>query len=372
VRKQNIVFVGFRGAGKSKFGRAVALAAGLPFADLDAEVEFVLDEPIVDFVEKHGWQVFREVEQRVTHDFSRNFSGVIATGGGTIENSKNLQNLKKNSTFVFINPNFSAVKKHLIAEESKGRYQRVNPALPLAQELDQLWMQRKDIYSATADLEVTPDFNGNPEEEGKQILEQISKTNFPKIPPVKKIAIFSSRNGSTLQGILDAQKKGRIPNVELELFVTDKKDAGALKKAKGNFHRVEIFEQDKKMSREEYDRELMNLLRENKPDLILLAGWMRILSPLFCEQFGNQTYNVHPSLLPKFAGLMGDDVHRAVLDSEEKYTGCTIHRVSATVDTGETVLQRKVLIDEQDTIESLRKKVQKQEILGFCEALERR
>jgi len=133
-----------------------------------------------------------------------------------------------------------------------------------------------------------------------------------------------------------------------------------------------MLPEEKGMTREEYDRDLMNFLRETNPDFILLAGWMRILSSLYCEQFGDITINVHPSLLPKFAGIKGDEVHQKVLDEEERYTGTTLHRVSAEVDTGETVLQRKVLVDETDTVESLRQKVQKQEVLGFCEFLERR
>ncbi|MCF7846993.1 MAG: phosphoribosylglycinamide formyltransferase [Candidatus Gracilibacteria bacterium] len=372
MKKQNIVFVGFRGAGKSRFGRAFAEETGLPFADLDAEVEFILGQPILEFVQAHGWQVFREVEQRVTHDFSRNFSGIIATGGGTIENSKNLQNLKKNSGFVFLNPQFSDIKKYLLGEEVRGNYQRVNPSMPLAQELDQLWAQRKDIYAATAEHEVNPDFKGDANQEARKMLDVLPASILPKAPPKRRVAVFASRNGSTLQGLIEAQEKGRIPNVEFVLFVSDNEKAGAIKKAKGHFTAVEVLPAEKETSREEYDRALINLLREHKPDLILLAGWMRILSPLYCEQFGEQTYNVHPSLLPEYAGLMGDDVHSAVLDAGEKYTGCTIHRVSADVDAGETVLQRKVIVDDNDTVESLRKKVQKQEILGFCEALERR
>ncbi len=172
---------------------------------------------------------------------------------------------------------------------------------------------------------------------------------------------------------MDAQKRGRIPNVEFSLFVTDKKDAPALEKAKkAGIKNIEIIEQKKGQSREDYDRGLINILRENNPDSVLLLGWMRILSPIFCEQFGNITINVHPSLLPKFGGLMDEAVHAQVLEHEEKWTGCTLHKVSAEVDGGEIVLQRKILVNEEDDIQSLKAKVQRQEILGFCEFLETR
>lgn len=373
MKKQNIVLVGFRGAGKARFGRAIAKVLGLPFADLDAEVEFVLGESIESFVEKLGWQEFRAVEQRVVHDFSRNFSGVIATGGGTIENSKNLQNLKKNGFFVFLNPSFMKIRKFLLRESEQGNYQRVNPELTLIQEIDQLWRQRKDIYSATADVEVMPEFDGDEREEAKKMVEQLPGNILPVAPPVKKVAIFSSSNGSTLQGLFEAQAKGRIPNVEFSLFVTDKPNSKSLEKAKKQgIKQCELLEPHSDETREEYDRALINVLRSQQPDIILLAGWMRILSPLFCEQFGQSTWNVHPSLLPDHAGLMGDAVHKEVLNNEDRYTGCSIHRISSEVDTGEMVLQRKIPVEENDTIDSLRAKVQRQEVLGFCEGLERR
>ncbi len=371
MKKQNIVFIGFRGSGKTTFGRALAEMKELPFADLDEEIEFVIGETIADFVGKHGWQVFREVEQRVTHDFCRNFSGIIATGGSTIENSKNFQNLKKTGTFVFLHTDFSDVRKYLLTQNESHR-PRMNPDIPLAQEIDQLWNQRKGIYQASAEIEVNTSLKRKPKEQVEKMI-PVLESLLPKAPEKKRIAILSSSNGTTFQGLLDAQKKGRIPNVEFCLFLTDQPKSGALEKAKkAKIKNVEVLPSEKGMTREEYDRELMNFLREHNPDFILLAGWMRILSPLFCEQFGNITINVHPSLLPKFAGLKGDDVHQKVLDEEERYTGATLHRVSKEVDAGETVLQRKVPVEETDTVESLRQKVQKQEVLGFCEFLERR
>lgn len=372
VKKQNIVLIGFRGAGKSSFGRALAKITNLPFADIDEEVEFLIGEPIAQFVEKHGWQVFREVEQRVTHDFCRNFSGILATGGGTIENSKNLQNLKKTGTFVFLNPDFGKVRKYLLTSDKEKKRPRLNPSVSLAEEIDQMWNQRKAIYQATAEIEVNPDFDGDPLKEAEKIAETL-KNIIPPPPPARNVAIFSSSNGTTFQGLLEAQKRGRLPNVQFTLFLTDQPKSGALEKAKkAKIKHVEIISATKGIEREEYDRQIMNILREENPDYILLAGWMRILSSLYCDQFGSITVNVHPSLLPQFAGLMGDEVHQKVLEYEERYTGCTLHRVSAEVDAGEIVLQRKVLVEEDDSVETLRHKVQKQEILGFCEMLEKR
>lgn len=373
MKKQNIVLVGFRGAGKSLFGKALAEVLNLPFADLDAEVEFLIGESIYSFVEKYGWQVFREVEQRVVHDFSRNFSGVIATGGGTIENSKNLQNLKKNGGFVFINPDFKDVRKYLIESQDDNTRPRINPDISLGEELDQMWNNRKTIYGATADVEVEPDFHGDPIEEAKKIAAKLPDSMVPTKPKPRRVAIISSSRGTTMQGLFDAQEKGRLPNTEFSLFITDKPDAESLKKAKEfGIKEIQILEAEDDMTREEYDRELINMLRAVNPDAILLAGFMRILSPLYCDQFGSITYNVHPSLLPDYSGMISGAIHEAVLQNGDKYTGCTIHRVTSKVDEGETVIQRKVVVRKDDTVDSLKQRVQKQEILGFCELLERK
>lgn len=373
MKKQNIVLVGFYGAGKSKYGRALAEVMGLPFADLDVEVEFILGESIMDFVDKHGWQEFRAVEQRVVHDFSRNFSGIIATGGGTIENSKNLQNLKKNGLFVFLNPSFMKVKKYLLSEEGQSGRPRINPDITLAQEIDMMWEQRKGIYSAVANYDVEPEFNGDYIEEAKKIAAILPERDTPLSPPKRKVAIFSSGKGRTMQGIIDAQKKGRIPNVEFNLLISDNPKSDALKKAKSaKIPNIEIIEPQKGESSEDYDRVLSNFVREHQPDLVLLAGWTREMSAVYCEQFGNTTYAIHQSLLPNHANLEGDDIHLAVLDNEEKYTGCTIYRVTPPGEEFENVLQRKILLNDRDNVDTLRKNVDLQEVLGFCEALERK
>lgn len=373
MKKQNIVLVGFNGVGKARYGRALAEILGLPFADLDVEVEYILGESIADFVEKHGWQEFRAVEQRVVHDFSRNFSGVIATGGGTIENSKNLQNLKKNGLFIFINPSFMKVKKYLLSEEGQKGRSRMNEDIPLSQEIDMMWEQRKGIYAAVANYDAELDFDGDVMEEAKKIAAMLPERDRPVPLIKKKVAIFSSGKGQTMQGIIDAQTKGRIPNVEFVLFVSDKEKSDALKKAKkAKIPNIEILEPRDGESAEDYDRVLSNFVREHQPDLVILPGWERNFTPVYCEQFGNITYGVHQSLLPNHANLEGDDIHLAVLDNEEKYTGCTIFRVSPLGEDVENVLQRKILLSNNDDLDSLRKNVNLQEVLGYCEALERR
>lgn len=373
MKKQNIVLVGFRGAGKTTFGREMASLIGLPFADLDQEVEFLLGRTIYDFVEEYGWQVFREVEQRVTHDFSRHFSGIIATGGGTIENSKNLQTLKRDAAFVFLHPDFMTVREYLLKSHEDKQRPRMNPDLPLAMEIDQLWSQRKGIYGAVSEVEVHPELYGDVTTEAKKILGALPADYVPNIPKKKKVVIMSSSNGTTFQGLLERQKLGRIPNVEFVGFITDKPNCPALEKAEAaGVPSINVLEPTKGQDREEYDRGIMNVLREVQPDYILLVGFNRILSPLYCDNFGEVTLNVHPSLLPDYKGMVGDAIHEAVLTAGDKYTGCSIHKVIADVDAGEMVVQRKVVVQPDDTVEKLRWRVQQQEILGFCEILEKR
>ena len=365
-----MVLIGFRGCGKTTYGKALAKILKLPFADLDDEIEYVTGMTIEDYVERYGWQEFREVEQRVSHDYTRNFSGIVATGAGTIENSKNLQNLKKTGTFLFINPNFTKIKKYLMKDTSRPR---LNPSIPLAQEIDQMWQQRKDIYGASGDLEIRPDYDGDMMVEAQKIIDQFPENTFPKPPVDKKIAVFASGNGTVLKGLKKLQEKGRIPNCTFQLFVTDNPKCPAIEVAKEiGFEAIEIVEPEKGQEREDYDREILNILREYQPDQIILAGWMRILSNVYVSQYGLKTFNAHPSLLPKFSGLKDMEVHEKVLDYEEKYTGCTIHKVTNEVDAGEIAVQRKILVESDDTPESLKEKVQKQEVLGFCELIERK
>lgn len=372
MKKQNLVLIGFSGCGKTTFGREMARLARLPFADLDEQVQYIMGESIEDFVAKHGWQVFRELEQKVVYDFSRHFSGIVSTGSGTIENSKNLQTLKDFGGFLFINPPFMQVREYLMSPESQKTRPRINPEIPLPMEIDQLWGQRKGIYSASADKEVSPDLKGNAKIEARNILLSMPVSLVPDRPPKRKVVVLASGNGTTLQGMLDLQKMGRIPNVEIAMVITDKPDAGVIAKAKAANIEVEILKPQKGETAEEYDRELLNIIRGVEPDYVLLLGFMRILSPLYCENIGQKSINVHPSLLPDYAKMKDRDIHEAVLENEDRYTGCTLHRVTAQVDAGEQILQRKVYVEEYDDIESLRSKVQKQEVLGLCEVLERR
>merc|ERR1711871_1524234 len=125
------------------------------------------------------------------------------------------------------------------------------------------------------------------------------------------------------------------------------------------------------LSREQFDANVSDALRGYGVDLVLLIGYMRILSPFFCSTWENRCLNVHPSLLPEFAGGMDVDVHQQVIEAGRKETGCTIHWVTEQVDGGPIVVQKRCSVDPDDTPETLKAKVQRLEGVAFIESIER-
>ena len=163
---------------------------------------------------------------------------------------------------------------------------------------------------------------------------------------MKKIAVFASGNGSNLQAIIDAVKQGKIKGAEVKVMVSDKKDAYALKRAQNNNIETKIFLPADFSSREDYDRAVVAYLRAMQIDLVVLAGFMRLLTPYFVAAFPNRIMNIHPSLLPAFPGAHGvaDALAYGV-----KVTGCTVHFVDEGMDTGPIILQESLPVYNHDT-----------------------
>lgn len=171
-----------------------------------------------------------------------------------------------------------------------------------------------------------------------------------------KVAVLASTNGTDFQAMIEAKRAGKL-RMELACLVTNVANCGAAEKAEAAGIPVHFVEPQGK-SREDYDREVIKTLEPYSVDLIALVGYMRIVGPEMVRRYQNRILNVHPSLLPKFAGGMNLDVHKAVLDAGEKETGMTIHLVTDQVDAGPIVLQKKVRVDPADTPETLKAKVQ--------------
>lgn len=182
-----------------------------------------------------------------------------------------------------------------------------------------------------------------------------------------KVGVLGSTRGTALQGILDAVAADTL-DAEIVLVVSDKQTAPILARAAKYGVRA-LFLSPAGLQREAYDQQVSEALRQAGAELVLLIGYMRILSAKFVETWRGKLLNVHPSLLPAFGGLMNLKVHEAVLAAGVSETGCTIHQVTEKVDNGPIVLQKRCPVLPGDTAEILRDRVQALEQAAFIEVL---
>ena len=169
-----------------------------------------------------------------------------------------------------------------------------------------------------------------------------------------KTAIFISGTGSNLKNLIKFSKIKKSP-ISINLIISNKRIAKGLRyadqfKIKKKIFNFKNFKKDEK--------NLSILLKKEKIEFICLAGFMKILSKEFIKKFNGKIINIHPSLLPKYKGL---NTHKKAIKNKDKLTGCTVHYVSAKLDSGKTILQKKVKISTKDNLASLSKKVLKQE-----------
>ena len=182
-----------------------------------------------------------------------------------------------------------------------------------------------------------------------------------------KIGVLGSTKGTDLQAILDAINDGQL-DAEVSVVVSNRESAYILERAKS--HGVPtFFIPHKGKAREEFDREMTAAMQNHGVELVLLIGFMRILSAEFCREWCDRILNVHPSLLPKYAGGMDTNVHTEVIKNGDPETGCTIHFVTEEVDAGPILIQKKCTVTSDDTVESLKTKVQALEGDAFIEAI---
>ena len=178
----------------------------------------------------------------------------------------------------------------------------------------------------------------------------------------KKIAVLVSGGGTNLQALIDAENSGIIKSGKITAVISNNADAFALKRAEK--HGIKSFVVSKKelKSQEKFEEALVNILEEEKIDLIVLAGFMCILSESFTSRYPEKIINVHPSLIPSFCGkgYYGLKVHEAALSYGVKVTGATVHFVNEVPDGGKIIMQKAVEILENDTAETLQKRVMEQ------------
>ena len=183
-----------------------------------------------------------------------------------------------------------------------------------------------------------------------------------------KLGVLGSTNGTDLQAILDSVASGEL-NGEVSVVLSNQKNAYILERAK-NHNVPTVFLSHKEKSRKEFDDEMTAILKEHAVDLVLLIGFMRILSAKFCQKWQDRLLNVHPSLLPKYAGGMDTNVHQDVIINGDIETGCTIHFVTDEVDGGPILIQKKCNVEPNETVDTLKTKVQKLEGMAFIEAIQ--
>jgi formyltetrahydrofolate-dependent phosphoribosylglycinamide formyltransferase len=185
---------------------------------------------------------------------------------------------------------------------------------------------------------------------------------------VFELGVLGSTNGTDLQAILDSVASGEL-NGEVSVVLSNQKNAYILERAQ-NHNVPTFFLSNKEKSRKEFDAEMTAILKEHAVDLVLLIGFMRILSAKFCLEWQDRLLNVHPSLLPKYAGGMDTNVHEDVLKNGDSETGCTIHFVTDEVGAGPILIQKKCNVEPDETVDTLKTKVQKLDGMAFIEAIQ--
>jgi phosphoribosylglycinamide formyltransferase-1 len=181
-----------------------------------------------------------------------------------------------------------------------------------------------------------------------------------------RVAVLISGRGSNMEALADAIAAGRVPGAQLVVVVSDKRAAGGLAIASERGVESLAVERPRGATREEHERALIEVLRARRVDLICLAGYMRLLSPLFVEAFRGRILNVHPSLLPAFPGL---DAQRQAIEHGVKVSGCTVHFVDEGLDAGPIITQRAVPVRDSDTVETLSSRILAEEHEAYPEAL---
>lgn len=176
-----------------------------------------------------------------------------------------------------------------------------------------------------------------------------------------KIAVLVSGGGTNLQALINAEAKGELKSGKITLVISNKAGAYALERAKKAGIRAETVLKKELGSQKAFEEKIVSLLEEEGIDLIILAGFLAILSADFTKRYPKRIINIHPSLIPSFcgAGFYGLKVHEAALQKGVKVTGATVHFVNEIPDGGEIIMQKAVNIREDDTPETLQKRVMK-------------
>jgi phosphoribosylglycinamide formyltransferase 1 len=182
---------------------------------------------------------------------------------------------------------------------------------------------------------------------------------------MKNLGILLSGRGSNFVAIADSIEAGRIPNARISVVISNRAEASGLETARRRGLNALVISSKGKL-REQHDREVVFALGENKVDLICLAGYMRLLSPWFVQQFPQKILNIHPSLLPAFPGL---EAQQQAFAYGVKITGCTVHFVDEELDHGAIIVQKAVSVLDSDDEHTLAARILEHEHIAYSEAI---
>ncbi len=178
---------------------------------------------------------------------------------------------------------------------------------------------------------------------------------------MKKLGVLISGSGTNLQAIIDNIETGFIP-AEISVVISNNPDAYGLKRAEKKNIPTEVINHRDFSSREEFEKKLIEILNDFNVDYVILAGFMRVLTKYFINNFKNRILNIHPALLPSFPGV---DAQKQAFDYGVKFSGCTVHFVTEEVDVGPIIIQAVVPVLQEDTAEKLQKRILEKEHIIF-------
>jgi phosphoribosylglycinamide formyltransferase-1 len=181
----------------------------------------------------------------------------------------------------------------------------------------------------------------------------------------KRLGVLLSGRGSNFEALADSVAAGRIPEAQVAIVIANREGAQGIDRATVRGIPTLVLP-SRGLEREVYDRQVVAALRENKVDLVCLAGYMRLLSPYFVQSFPQRILNIHPSLLPSFPGL---ESQRQALEYGVKFAGCTVHFVDENLDAGPIILQSVVPVLDSDTEDTLSEKILREEHRIYSQAV---
>lgn len=213
------------------------------------------------------------------------------------------------------------------------------------------------MYGGSTCADASPSINAN-SLGNAEVRVGVRDESEPKEQALPRIAVFASGSGSNFQALVDAAACGQCLKADIALLVCDKPQARVIGRAKQVGVQTAIFEPKKYSSREEYEQDVLRLLHKQRIDWVVLAGYMRLVTPVLLRAYEGRMVNIHPSLLPAFPGM---HAVRQALDYGVKVTGVTVHLVDDGMDTGPILAQQVVSILPNDTEDTLSARIQQAE-----------